>query len=165
MELMMALVVTAIIIAIAVPAYTALIQNNFSQNTANSLIASLKFIRSEAVKRNATISLCATSSSTFAACGSAWATGWFMFIDVNGNGTYDSATDTILRINSLTGTGASILASNSSNTFSYNNLGFPLASTSNITIAVNASNCKGDNARTITISVTGMITSVSATCP
>lgn len=53
--------------------------------------------RTEAVKRKTTVSLC--SSDDIVSCaGTAdtWTTGWIVFEDVNGNGDYDAADDTII---------------------------------------------------------------------
>lgn len=163
-ELVIAIAMLGIIMAIAMPFFTSIIQNNYSVSMSNNLTTSLLFARSEAVKRNSPVSLCATADSTFTSCGSQWVLGWIIFTDANGNGVLNSA-DRILRIERLAGENASITPSPNINVVTYNNVGFPMPSSANVTFQIYGVGCRGDYIRNINISITGRVTTASATCP
>jgi type IV fimbrial biogenesis protein FimT len=63
-ELMITLVIVGIVIAIAAPSFTSVIQNNRVTTESNRLITTLKLARSEAIRRGVYVSVCRTSSST-----------------------------------------------------------------------------------------------------
>lgn len=164
-ELIVAIAILGIIMAIAMPSFTSIIQNNYAVSISNNLTESLLFARSEAVKRNSPVTICATADNNFTSCGSQWALGWIIFADVNGNASIDSGIDTILRVERLTGQNATLTPSPNTNSATYNNLGFPLPSTANVTFQVLATGCKGDYIRNINVSLTGRVTTTTATCP
>jgi type IV fimbrial biogenesis protein FimT len=56
-ELLITLVIVAILVTIAVPNFSGLIQNNRLVTQTNSLIAGLNFARSEAIKRGRAVSI------------------------------------------------------------------------------------------------------------
>jgi len=68
MELLVTLAVVAIVASLAVPSFQNMIATQRVRSAANDLVASLNFARSEAVKRNATVTM------TPAAGG--WSDGW-----------------------------------------------------------------------------------------
>ncbi|MFT4257211.1 MAG: GspH/FimT family pseudopilin [Pseudoxanthomonas sp.] len=61
---MVAIAVLAIMVAMAVPSFTALINGNRLTGQANELIAALQVARSEAVRRNARVAVCASSDGS-----------------------------------------------------------------------------------------------------
>lgn len=67
-ELLVVISVVAVLAAIAVPAYTQLIANNRVRSTAQSFQAALMKARSEALKRNTSI--------TVLRAGASWSAGW-----------------------------------------------------------------------------------------
>ena len=79
---MVTLAVAAILLAIAVPALRVFIQNNREDAEADSLLSSLDYARSEAVKRDANVEVCASAvdTSTTPTCSdsTAWNTGWIV---------------------------------------------------------------------------------------
>lgn len=164
-ELIIVVSMMAIVMAIAIPSFQSTIQNNYSVSTSNQLVNSFNFARSEAIKRNLPVSVCATADGTFTSCGSAWTTGWIIFVDTAGNGVYNSGTDTILRTELLTGSNATITSSPSINVATYNGSGFAASSTTNVTFTVKATGCTGTSGRTIAISMTGRLLVTSVACP
>lgn len=81
LELMVTVTVGAILMAIAVPSLTRFIQDSRLTSEGESLMASLDYARSEAVKRDASVEVCAsadgaTCSGSTSAGG--WATGWIV---------------------------------------------------------------------------------------
>lgn len=86
-ELMIALAVLAIMVAIATPSFREISLNNRSSSSINNLLADLSMARSEAVKVARTASV--------AALGGDWNTGWEVFEDTNGNGVRDAGEELI----------------------------------------------------------------------
>lgn len=75
-ELMVALAVAAVLAAIAAPAFDQLTLGSKLRTQANELAAGALLARSEAIKRNQTVTLCASSDG--ATCVGAWANGWIV---------------------------------------------------------------------------------------
>lgn len=75
-ELMVTVAVLAILVTVAIPNYQAFVVNSRMTAQANDFLASLNLARSEAVKRNAPVSMNAV--------GGDWASGWEI-VDAGGN--------------------------------------------------------------------------------
>lgn len=75
-EVMVTLAVLGILLSIAVPSYQNLVVNNRMAAQANDLISALSLARSEAVKRAANVTVCASSNGT--ACTGTWEQGWIV---------------------------------------------------------------------------------------
>ena len=85
-ELLVTIGIAAILLTLAVPSFTSLINANRLTAQANEVVASLQLARSEAVRRNTRVIVCrSTDGST---CITASGQGqWLTFVDANGNGT------------------------------------------------------------------------------
>lgn len=101
-ELLVTVVIVGILAGIGVPAMRQFISDQRLGSSTNEFIADLKLARSEAIRRGTTISICKTTDATAAtpSCdtaniGSAWTTGWIVFVDANG-GSGSSAGNGIL---------------------------------------------------------------------
>jgi len=99
-ELMVTLAVVAVLLAIAAPSYRNFVLDTRMSAEANEFLTTVNFARSEAVKRNARVTMCKSSSGTGCADSGNWAQGWIVFADLDGAalGTYNAGTDTILRV-------------------------------------------------------------------
>lgn len=75
-ELLVTLAVAAILITVAVPNFQMFVMNSRMASQANDLITSLSVARSEAVKRGANVTLCASSDGN--TCTGTWAQGWIV---------------------------------------------------------------------------------------
>lgn len=75
-ELMVTLAVFAVLLAITVPSYNDMTLGSKLRTQANDLVAGAVFARSEAIKRNQTVTLCASSDG--ATCTGTWASGWIV---------------------------------------------------------------------------------------
>jgi type IV fimbrial biogenesis protein FimT len=94
LELMMTLVLLSILLALGVPSMRTIILNNRTTGISNELFSSLVMARSEAIKRNQEVSITAISTVS----GNEWGDGgWRIWIDDNGNGSYDAGSDTLIR--------------------------------------------------------------------
>ena len=97
-ELMVALAILAVLLAVAAPSYRDFIVDSRMNGEANELLTMLTFARSEAVKRNGTVSMCSSGNGTGCANSGNWAQGWIAFVDLDGDGVFDSGSDTMLRV-------------------------------------------------------------------
>lgn len=86
-EILLTLTVAAILVAVAVPSFDGSIKNNKLNSAATGLLSEIVFARSEAVKRNLPVSICASTNGT--ACNTNdWELGRLVFVD---DGAGDSA--------------------------------------------------------------------------
>ena len=104
-ELMVALTVMAIVLSFAIPSFESIVNGNRLTSAANEMVASIQTARMESLRRNrrAVVCLSDAPNATTPACSGSTSTtgGWITFLDVNANGTFDSAGDTLLRTSLL----------------------------------------------------------------
>lgn len=67
-ELLITIALASILLAIAVPSFNNFVVNSRLVAQTNSIVAAINFTRSEAIKRNTSISLCRASSDTATSC-------------------------------------------------------------------------------------------------
>jgi type IV fimbrial biogenesis protein FimT len=83
-ELLVTVLVAGILVAIGVPAFNGFVLNDRDIGQANSLVASLNYARSEAVKQNLAGGVTVCPSTDGATCGgTAWSGGWIV-LDAKG---------------------------------------------------------------------------------
>ncbi len=138
LELMAAVTVAGILLAVALPSYHNLTRNNCLTTKANSLIASLQIARSEAVKRRANIDVIATNSASST---NKWGTGWT--VQVSGGGD-------VIRVVELACDATTV--DNSVTTYTYNSQGFINNPAGTFAICDDRT---GETGREITLSTTG----------
>ena len=107
-ELLVALVVLGILMAVGVPQVGIFFKGNRMVANANELLAGLHLARSEAIKRNTRVSICKSTnaddaSPTCATGAEGWDEGWFVFVEGrdagNATGEYTSSDGAVLKIN------------------------------------------------------------------
>jgi type IV fimbrial biogenesis protein FimT len=81
LELMLTIAVAAVLAAIAVPNMRDFIRNNRLTSAGNDLLRSLQLARSEAVKRQGVVTVCASDDGE--TCSDGEFTGWLVFLDAN----------------------------------------------------------------------------------
>ncbi|WP_222564080.1 GspH/FimT family pseudopilin [Novilysobacter antarcticus] len=81
-ELMVTIAVAAILLAIATPSFTSLINSSRLTSSANEMVATLQTARMEAVRRNTRINVCAGCDGN--------ANSLVAFVDANSNGNVDA---------------------------------------------------------------------------
>lgn len=89
LELLTILLLLAIVAAVAVPGWQRLMADNRLNVTANTLVLSLQRARSEALKRNAVVFVCAGDGHTGCRDPGDWSQGWLISIDADSNGRAD----------------------------------------------------------------------------
>lgn len=77
-EMMVTIAVMAILLAIAVPSFTNATLGSKLSSYANSFVASAHLARSEAIKRNAAVTLCASTDGASCATTGGWQQGWIV---------------------------------------------------------------------------------------
>jgi len=75
-ELMIAIIILAILLAIGVPAFRDASLGSKLSSVATDLVASVQLARSEAIKRNRTMTLCSSTDGASCADSGDWETGW-----------------------------------------------------------------------------------------
>lgn len=110
----MTLGVAAIIAAIAIPNVRDFIRNNRLSAVANDLLRGTQVARTEAVKRQSNVVLCATSnpSATSPTCSYGAFRGWVVFQDTNANWQIDSG-EAIVSRHDLVDTSLTVVNDNS----------------------------------------------------
>ena len=101
-EIMVTLVVLAIVAVLAVPNFRNFVQSNNINASANNLMGSLSLARSEAIKRNMPVTICASSSQT-GCTGVDWNNGWIVFTDTPASGIVDGEDELLSAIRGLPG--------------------------------------------------------------
>jgi type IV fimbrial biogenesis protein FimT len=105
-EVLVVIVIIAILATLAIPSFVGLIANASISRTTNGFVSDTRYARGEAMRRGKSVTICRTADSTAAApacstgAGAAvggWMQGWVVFVDANGNGSFDAATDIVLR--------------------------------------------------------------------
>ena len=76
-ELVIAVAVLGIVLAIAAPSFSGAMQNARMASSYNDMVGALQLARSEAVKRNAPVAVCARASDT--TCGLDWNNGCLLY--------------------------------------------------------------------------------------
>lgn len=98
-ELLTVVALIGIIGAMAVPAFTQMIENNRRVVAVNDLLSTIHVARSEAITRNQRISICPGNTGQTACEAGGWRKGWLIFRDTNGNGVFEAANgDEIIRV-------------------------------------------------------------------
>jgi type IV fimbrial biogenesis protein FimT len=164
-ELLVTIAVAGVLLAIAVPNFAELMRNNRSEASANELVAALNVARVEAVKRGQRVSLCPSANGT-SCSGTAWQSGWIVFVDGAASDTTNTATvGTLLNRRTAMSTGATATATGAAtvtaNFIRYTGLGFAPVRTN---IRVQTTGCSGSNARIIAISASGRISVQRVAC-
>lgn len=156
-ELLVTMGIVAITIGLAVPSVRSVMQNSRAAGISNEFVATLNYVRSEAVKRRNTVRICTSADgATCRAAGSAdvnnWHKGWIVL---------DPAGNVLRRSNPLN---SEIQVTAGAGDISFAGTGGVVAATAP-TFTVNVTGCTGNNNRSLSVSVTGRVTVTRTACP
>jgi len=90
-ELMIALLVVGVALAVGAPSFSNLIKNNRMLSLVYELRAVLSNARSEALAQRTFVTFCSSENGT--SCSGEWKNGYIAFRDTDGNGKVDNPTD------------------------------------------------------------------------
>lgn len=156
-ELLVTLAVAAILISVAVPNFQTFLLKNRMAAQANDVIAALGLARSEAVKRAANVTVCASSNGTSCPAASAsstsWVTGWLVA----------DSTGSAIQVQPPLG-GASTLTGGA-NAIRYNAAGRLSFPTTAVTLTLCPPSPASVPGRAIQVELTGRASVAEATCP
>lgn len=118
-ELVITLSIAAILLAIAAPSFSAIIQNNRMVTQVNVLVAGLNLARSEAIKRGDNVTVCRSNDGS--SCSGNWVDGWIVFSDLDNDGNVDAG-EPVVRTYSSSNTAATLTSTR--NRFTFNSEGY-----------------------------------------
>lgn len=97
-ELIIVVLIASIILSIVAPKLGRISTRAHLNSVQRSLISTLFFARAEAIKRGSDVTVCPSNDSATCLERSApWNDGWIIFLDIDGNGTFDSSDDQLIR--------------------------------------------------------------------
>lgn len=125
-ELLVTIAIVAIVASIALPALSRMVQDAAISTRADQLMAGLQYTRTEAVKRNARVTMCRSANGTACAASATlgqWHAGWIVFVDGGSAAEVDSG-DEILRVQpALKGQGSLVGSGDVASYVSYTSTG------------------------------------------
>jgi len=163
-ELMTTVAIAAVVLGVAVPSFNTSILNNRSVALGEDLSSALNLARSEAVKRNARVSVCASTNGT-ACTGNVWTSGFIAFVDTAASDTTPVPTVGTILKTWPNQDGRTVITS-STGVIRYTGLG-TLARISTIPITIDAylTHCTSNAPRRLTIGFSGAIDLERRPCP
>lgn len=142
-ELMITLAVLAILLAVSVPSFTDMTLGSKLRSQANDLVAGTVLARSEAIKRNQTVTLCASNDG--ATCTGTWVNGWIV----------RSSGGAVIQAYGAAPSGFLITSVQASFTFQPTGVGVTPAPADPTFVVCRASPSVGGQERKVTITLTG----------
>lgn len=112
LEALVVLALLGILVGMAVPALSDLRARHQLQAQAEGLLNSLVLARSEALRRQQRVSLCARATDATCDANGEWQQGWLVFTDPNSNGLRDAG-ETVIEVHAALPTGAQMGATQS----------------------------------------------------
>lgn len=138
-ELMTAIAVLSILLTVALPSLESMLLGGRLRSYANELVSSVYLARSEAIKTNAVVRLCASSNGT--SCDGSWGEGWVIL----------NSDDEVIQSRGALAEGYAINAGATILSFKPTGIG---ATQTTLTVC-KATPSPGDHERVVTISATG----------
>lgn len=157
LELMMALTVLGITLAIGIPAFRTFTVESRITAATNDVVTALNLARSEALRRAGVAVACASSNQSTCSGANDWTVGWIVFSDANANGTVDA--DELLQVWPAVNGGLTLTGDQ--NRVAYNSIGM---STSAVTVGVAGQGCSVQRKVNVTVSLSGSIRSNRTVC-
>jgi type IV fimbrial biogenesis protein FimT len=162
-ELMVAITVVAILLGLGVPAFRDFTRNNRVTAAQNDLVTALSLARSEALKRNRPVSVCASADGATCSGETEWGAGWIAFIDRGAAGELDEDDeDLLLQAWQLPDTNV-VVTSEDDAFVQYLPTGMS-ADAAAVTIDVFWAGCAGPQMRRVTVTPTGSVSGAKVDC-
>jgi type IV fimbrial biogenesis protein FimT len=165
LEVLTVMTIVCILMALGVPSYQYITNANRISGEVNDLLGDMQYARSEAIKEGQTVSVCASANptATTPTCSGTitWQTGWIVFSDVNGDGSF-AAPDTLLRAKSAFPVGDTFDANNGMSTVIFNREGFALGLNNTVTVTLHAAVPNSQTTRCLQLTIIGQLMTETA---
>ena len=160
-ELVIALAVLLILLAVGIPQSMSLMANNRLTSQANELVQAFSIARSEAIKRTAVVRVVPADATD-------WTKGWSLVADANRDGDFTDSGDLVRIGNAVPGTitMTADATNNMSNGYvAFNTRGalMPLGDTFAYQLSV--SDCEGYQVRVVRVAASGQVGVSTMSCP
>lgn len=162
LELMVAIAVFAVLLAVGVPSFIQIIRNNRITAQANELISALNVARIESIKRGIPVSVCSSTNAAACAADTNWATGWILFTDAAGTAGQVDGGDVLVQVWPAVAGGLQLNSSRAFIQYTSTGMTSPVAAADFDLFKTGA---PADTARCIAISTTGRVSSAKLPCP
>ena len=156
-EMLVTLVVLGLLLAVAVPSFNNAILGNKLSGYANSFLASAQLARSEAIKRNAAMTMCRSADGISCATSGGWEQGWIIFNDKATGGTAGTVDADETRVHYQQALGSDFSFTGDAYTVVFQGTG--LSATSGTLTLCRKLPSPGAQERVITLSATGRVAS------
>ena len=100
-ELLVALSVLSILLAVGVPSFSQFTENTRLNSYANTMFSHMMLARSEAIKRNTRVAICKSLDGSACASSGDWGQGWAVFVDLDNNASIGSGEQVIATASAL----------------------------------------------------------------
>lgn len=165
-ELLVSIVIIAILITAGLPTYNSIVVNNRASAVSNSLVGTLRLAQSEAIRTRENIRVCPSNANQTACIATnplptTWSNGWLV-VSQTTPGVYT----TIVRSYAPFSGDSGITLSHPI-TAEFTALGYPVATPTTpaqLTFTINPAGCTGQNARSVVIEISGLVTINELTC-
>lgn len=163
-EVLVVILILGVLLGIATPNAVMFIQRSQAMGSVNEWISDINMARSEAIKRRTRVVVCARQDDS--TCGSAtdWNNGYLVFADADSDGTFDSGENLVKAVQAMgSQLNVSVVAITTTNAVS----GLAFRPSGGSPVASRATVCaeSGAPGKTISVSLSGQITTASITCP
>ena len=166
-ELLVTIAVAAILLTIGVPSFQELFTRNRVASVTNDFLTALNYARSEAVKNSLTTTICMSNNQTSCAGSGAWGSGWIIWVDRTGTGTFNA--NYIVRVHGPINAGDTTIGGGTQTAFSFNSQGALTSPTGGDTVYV-CSSSEPSLSRQVVVGASGLVvsqapTTALSTCP
>ena len=155
-ELITVISLIAIAAVWAAPSMASLIRSNRASGEINQVGASIRYSKSEAIKRGLNVIICPSSDSASCSSSNNWGNGWIIYVDSNSNGSLDSG-EPILKTEQKFQTNDQLLASGNASNLKFNRDGFAfdLPSSASLTLTLTTTPQDASAQRCLVIGLSG----------
>jgi type IV fimbrial biogenesis protein FimT len=162
-ELIITMAIVAILLAIGIPSFKYVTVSNRISTEVNGLLGDMQFARSEAVKQGLPVTVCSSTDGQTCTGGTAWQSGWIVFLDSNSNQTVDPGEQVIRIQNQFSSTDTFVPDNGTLSWVTFNRVGY--ASTGAqviVTLQLHDSTSTAAWTRCLAVTPVGMLTTQKA---
>lgn len=162
-ELLVVVIIVGILAALALPSFNDTLARNRLTGAQNELTTAVTLARSEAIRRNLPVAICAADAAQ-TACQATWGNTWLIWQDTDSDGVVDAGEE-VIQVGEVSST--ETLSSSSHVLFRFDLRGLRQApATGTATLSVRSATCPSGkpNRRNVEILVTGASRSSTVNC-